>query len=277
MSHPSEPEYVLGTGADELERLGLQHRLWSDDAHALWRRARVGPGQQVLDVGCGPGYAAFDLAQLAGRASTVVGVDESRSFIEHLRAQAASRGLPQLTGVVGDVQRLLALLPDRRGRFDFAWARWVLCFVPDPEAVVAGVAALLRPGGRFAVHDYFNYATSTIAPRRASYDRVIAATQASWRAAGGDPDVAARVPRMMAAHGLDVEHLAIHQRVARPGDSMFAWPDTWWRSYAPKLVEMGHITAEECAAVIRDLDDLAASPTDFILPPPVTEILAVKR
>ncbi|MFY9341712.1 MAG: methyltransferase domain-containing protein, partial [Planctomycetota bacterium] len=72
-----EREYVLGTGADELSRLGLQHRLWSDAAHQAWQRACIRPGQRVLDVGCGPGYAAFDLAQIVTAVGAVVGVDES--------------------------------------------------------------------------------------------------------------------------------------------------------------------------------------------------------
>ncbi len=37
-------EYVLGTDEAELTRLGLQHRLWGDAAHALWRRGGIVPG-----------------------------------------------------------------------------------------------------------------------------------------------------------------------------------------------------------------------------------------
>jgi SAM-dependent methyltransferase len=276
MATAKTAEYGIGTGPDELERLGLQHQLWSDTAHALWRMARVGPTDRVLDVGCGPGYASFDLAQIVG-SGAVVGVDESPSFIEHLAAQARTRALPQLTGLVGDVQRLPELLPRAAGTFDLAYARWVLCFVADPEAVVAGVASLLRPGGRFAVHDYFNYSTTTTAPRRQSYDKVVAATTAWWRARGGDPDVCGRLPRFLAAHGFSLEHLAVHQWAARGRDSMFHWPHSWWRSFAPKLVEQGYFSRPDCDALLRDLEEIKSSEVDFLLPPPVTEMLAIKR
>src|SRR5688572_2810038 len=158
MSQPtSNPkEYVLGTGADEVARLGLQHRLWSDAAHSLWRRAQIRIGHRVLDVGCGPGFAAFDMAQMVGKNGAVVGVDESAVYIAHLAAQAQSRSLPHCRGVVGDVQRLGDSMKGEQA-FDMAYARWVLCFVPDPEAVVAGVAKSLRSGGRFCINDYFNY------------------------------------------------------------------------------------------------------------------------
>ncbi len=270
-------EYVLGTGMDERERLGLQHRLWADAAHGLWHRAGVAPGAAILDVGCGPGHAAFELAQWVTSRGRVVGVDGSAAFIDHLAGQAAARDLPQLRGVTADVQGLPRALPGDDGMFDVAWARWVLCFVPDPDAVVAGVARALKPGGRFAVHDYFNYAAMTMAPRRASHDRVVAATVASWRAHGGDPDIAGRLPGLFARHGLRLVHLAVHQRVARGGDPMFAWPDTWWRTYAPKLVEMGYLTQSDCDALFADLDAVRRSETDYIVPPPVTELLAVKR
>lgn len=288
-SNASAPEYVLGTGADELERLGFQARLWADAAHALWRRARIGPGQHVLDVGCGPGHASFDLAMLVTRRGRVVGIDESPNFVQHANAQAAARNLPQLTAVRGDGHDIPAALaslsnsPPVRGvqspapPFDLAYARWVLCFVRDPAAVVRSVASVLKPGAFFAVHDYFNYETMTCAPRRDIYTRVVAATARSWRDRGGDPDVAGRLPAMLDAAGFDVVHMDVHQRTARPGDTMWHWPDTWWRTYTPKLLQMGYITRQDHDEMLATLDDLCRSKTDFVVCPPVFEILAVKR
>lgn len=277
--NPAEREYVLGTGHDELDRLALQHRLWSDAAHAVWRTAALRSGDRVLDVGCGPGFASFELAQLVGRTGRVVGVDESAGFVAHLNQQAAARSLPQLRGLVGDVQQLGRALTDGaqpEAPFDLAYARWVLCFVPDPAAVVRGVASLLRPGGRFVVHDYFGYRSMTMAPRRASFDRVVDATIRSWQERGGDPDICARLPRLLAEAGLQLQHLNVHQRLARGGEQMFAWPDTWWRTYAPKLVGMGLLSQADLAELLRDLDEVATSPHDFIVCPPVYELIAVK-
>jgi ubiquinone/menaquinone biosynthesis C-methylase UbiE len=269
-------EYVLGTGLDELDRLGLQHRLWSDAAHAAWKTARVTMGKRVLDVGAGPGHAAFDLAQMVTRHGAVLAVDESPSFIAHLEQQAIVRGLPQLRGVVGDVQKLGGLPEVSSASFDVAYARWVLCFVADPAAVVSGVAAALRPGGRFVVHDYFNYTTMTSAPRRPAITRVVEATAASWIARGGNPDIGGVLPRLMEAAGLRVESVQVHQRLARGSDAMFQWPDLWWRIYTPKLVSMGYVTQADCDQVLADLDDLARSTSDYWVCPPVFEIIGVK-
>jgi ubiquinone/menaquinone biosynthesis C-methylase UbiE len=269
-----EREYVLGTGGDELERLGLQHRLWSDAAHEAWKRAGVAPGLSVLDIGCGPGYAAFDLAQIVQGSGRVVGVDESKPFVAHVREQGAARRLAQLDARVGDVQQLGAVLgPDER--FDLAYARWVLCFVPDPGAVIRGAAAALKPGGRLVLHDYFNYESMTAAPRRESFTRTVAATARSWRAPGGDPDVMARVPRLVREHGLELVHLQVHQRIARPGESMWHWVATWWRTFTPKLVKLGELSAEDERRFHRDFDAMTAE-TDFVVLPTVFEIIARK-
>ncbi len=271
-----EPQYVLGTGGDELARLQLQNRLWSDAAVAAWQRAGIAPGQRALDVGCGPGFAACDLAQLVTSSGAVVGIDESPPFVAHANEQARLRALPWLTAAAGDVQQLTPALTGGK-TFDLAWARWVLCFVRDPAAVVRGVANALRPGGRFVVHDYFNYGSMTMAPRRRSHDLAVAATMRSWRNHGGDPDVVGRLPALFAAHGLRILHFGVHQRIARGTDSMFAWPDTWWRTFAPKLVAMGQLAQRDCDELIADLTAARTSGTDFIHCPPVYELIAVRE
>jgi ubiquinone/menaquinone biosynthesis C-methylase UbiE len=272
----AEREYVLGTGDDELTRLALQNRLWSDAAHAAWQRAGIAPGQRALDVGCGPGHASCELAQIVTGAGAVVGVDESQAFVTYVQEQARARHLPQLTAVCADVQQLG---PEQTGSkpFDLAYARWVLCFVRDPEAVVRNVARLLRPGGHLVVHDYFNYGSMTMAPRRRSHDLAVAATMRSWQERGGDPDVVGRLPALFASCGLRLVHLTVHQRIARGSDSMFAWPDTWWRTFAPKLVAMGKLAQRDCDELIADLTRARTSDGDFIQCPPVYELIGQKR
>lgn len=272
----AEQPYVLGTGSDELERLGLQHQLWSDAAHDAWRRAEISIGQRVLDVGAGPGYASFDMAQMVTQQGAVVAVDESEPFLAHLEAQARTRGLPQITAYHGDAQHLDAALGDE-APFDLAYARWVLCFVADPQAVIDGTAARLRLGGRFVIHDYFNYAAMTLAPRSAPHDRAVAATVIAWRGRGGDPDVVERLPQMLERAGFDVSWMRCLQRTARGGESMFTWVDTWWHTFGPKLVELGLFATADCDALLAELAAMRIDRTRFIQCPPVFELIAQKR
>jgi len=55
-----EDEYVLGTHDAEIERLELQHQVWPAAAIEAWRRAGISAGQTLVDLGCGPGFAAAD-------------------------------------------------------------------------------------------------------------------------------------------------------------------------------------------------------------------------
>lgn len=270
----TEREYVLGTGEDELARLALQNRLWSDVSVQAFRRSNLTIGHRVLDVGCGPGYASFDMAQIVTRHGKVLGVDESPTFVDEANAMAKARRAEHFEAICGDVQQLDTVLAGHEP-FDFAYARWVLCFVPDPDAVVRGIANALAPGGRLAVQDYFAYASMTMAPRRKSHDRAVEATVRSWTGHGGDPDVGARLPELFAKHGLRLDEIRPHLRVARGSDSMFAWPNTWWRTFGPKLVAMGELSQADCDELIADLESIADG-NGFVQCPPVYEFLATK-
>src|SRR5690606_25597807 len=146
------------------------HQLWASRTGALWERANIRPGDSVLDVGAGPGFATFDLARVVGPRGRVVAVDEAEMYVEHLRAQTRARGVEHVDVRRADVQRLRDALHEGE-RFDAAYARWVLCFVRDPQAVIAQAAEALKPGGRLVVQDYFNYSAFALAPKREAFTR----------------------------------------------------------------------------------------------------------
>ncbi|MFZ2874122.1 MAG: methyltransferase domain-containing protein [Phycisphaerales bacterium] len=275
---PESSPYVLGTGQDESVRLGLQHRLWSAAAHALWERAGVKPGQTVLDLGCGPGHASLDLSQIVGPAGRVVAVDESASFLKQLHDQAVARKAHHIERVLGDVQDIGTVLSEEAGQIDLAYARWVFCFLSRPEDVVKGLARLIKPGGKVAVQDYFNYERSlTLAPRCEAFSRVISAVGASWRSRGGDTDVMGKLPGMFLKHGFEVTSIEVVQKLARPDSTMWSWPNSFWQNYVPRLVENGFLTRDDEAAFHAAWTRAANDPGSFVLLPPVFELIATRR
>lgn len=268
-------EYVLGTDAEELARLGIQHRLWADSAHALWKRGGIGRGSRVLDVGCGPGYAARDIAQLIGQSGRLIGVDASPGFVAEFSRLADANGLGWIEARRGDVHAIDEVVADA-GPFDAAYARWVFCFLPEPERVVEGLARVVRPGGRVCISDYFNYDRMTIAPRDPAFTLGIDAVSQAWRDSGGDPDVMGSLPGLFRRHGFEVERLDVCQHLARPSDVMWTWPDVFWPSFIPRIVKSGHLTQDQADAFMAAWKRASEDPDAFFLLPPIFD-LVVRR
>lgn len=261
-------DYILGTHDEELQRLGLQHQLWRGQAYALWERARFAPGKTILDVGCGPGFGTLDLAQLVGPGGRVVAVDVSAKFLDYLRQRVPSNVEVQQS----DVQEMQI----GSARFDGAYARWVLCFVPRPQDVIDRVAASLKPGGTFAIQDYYNYAALKLAPKSAAFDRVVRAVNDSWRLSGGDPDVGCGFPEMLTRAGLRITYMEPILRLATPRDPLWQWPHSFFKIFVPSLVQMEVLTADDQREFERDWQAHCNDPNAFFTSPPMIEVVAVK-
>ena len=273
MSGQGPREYALGTNDAEVVRLGVQHRLWSAAAFSLWERAGFRAGQTLLDLGCGPGYTTFDLAGLVTSKGRVVAIDESVRFIEHLKSRQRSTGDTTIDARVGDVQKL-----ELDGEsFDGAYQRWTLCFVKDPEAVIAGVAAALKRGGVLAIQDYVHYEGILLSPQSAAFERFVRVVAEAWRGHGGDTEIGMRLPTMMAKHGLTPVEVSPLHRVARPNTPLWTWPTIFIETYGPKLVEEGRLTRAEHEALVADWKQRTNDPNAFFVSPPMVDIIAVKR
>lgn len=98
----------------------------------------------VLDVGCGPGVSAFELARHLPDA-TIDGLDLAERMVARAKRHHA-RAFPHLHNVrfhVGDA----TLLPWPDDSFDLVVGHSFLYLVPDPPAVLAQACRVLRPGG----------------------------------------------------------------------------------------------------------------------------------
>jgi SAM-dependent methyltransferase len=98
----------------------------------------------VLDIGCGEGYMARELAKRG--ACKVLGIDISSEMITQAHAAGTADG--RLEYRVGDVSSAQLVLP---GTVDLALAAFLFNYltVAQMETVLARVRAALRVGGRF--------------------------------------------------------------------------------------------------------------------------------
>lgn len=267
-----EGTYLLGTEDEELRRLAFQHRVWLRQAIELWERAGFGTGQTLLDLGCGPGFAAIDLAHWVGPRGRIVAVDASRRFLDHLAAHAAAQGLGWIERVESDVYDLEL----DEASLDGAYCRWLFCFLERPEAVLATLTRALRPGASLAITDYFNYRAFTLAPRSPAFDRVVPEVENAWRAAGGDLGIQGRMPALLRRAGLEVIEVRSSARIARPGSALWQWPRTFFDGFLPRLVDEGRINADDAARFDADWAARSADPDAFLCLPPMFDLIAVK-
>jgi len=272
MAQREKDAYVLGTGDDELGRLGFQHRVWGEQAFSIWERAGFAPGHTVLDVGCGPGFGTLDLARIVTSTGRIIAVDASQRYLDYLNSQIKGQSLGHIETRLGDVTAL-DLPPDS---IDGAYARWVLCFVSNPGAAITAVAKALRPGGVFAVQDYFNYQAITLAPRSEIFQRIIDAVLKRWRLTGGDPDFAGHLPELFSKCGLIVRDIRGITRVARPGTALWNWPASFFRNFVPALVDAGLISGDEQRAFEAEWARRSADPNTFFCSPPLYDVIAYK-
>jgi SAM-dependent methyltransferase len=117
----------------------------ADDVHDFARRAildalGLGPGDELLDVGCGGGLLLRDAAASGCRTT---GLDHSPTMVALARERA-----PQAQVVAGDANRM----PFPDASFTAVSMSVVFFFLDDPVGVLRECRRVLRPGGRLAVY-----------------------------------------------------------------------------------------------------------------------------
>lgn len=269
----AERDYILGTHDSEIERLGVQHRVWRPTVLDCWRRAGITSGSKVLDVGCGPGFATVDLADVVGPSGAVVAVERSARFAQFARTAIAERELSQVR--LHELDLMADPLP--ASGFDAVWCRWVASFVSSPATLVEKIASSLRVGGRVVLHEYVNYASWRLVPTRRLQEEFVQRVMASWRESGGEPDAAAALPKLLANSGLKV--LEANPRVfcVRPGEELWQWPSSFIRINLDRMTELGRADAEWAAEVRKEFQAAEDDPDSLMITPMVLELIAERR
>lgn len=261
----SDGDYVLGTRDDEVERLGLQHRVWRSRVLEAFRKARIGPGQTVIDVGAGPGFVAADLAELVGPSGKVVALERSPNFVARLRA----RNIPNVEVREQDVRDPFGVTGA-----DASWCRWLLSFVAEPAATVRNIGSALKSGGVAIFHEYAAYSTWRMMPPDHLQDRFRTLVEQSWRDTGGEPDIALYLPQWLADAGMEIVATHTFADIVTPADYTWQWPRAFMETGARRLHELGYVDADEAETMARLLD----RPADdaHMITPLVAEIIGRK-
>jgi demethylmenaquinone methyltransferase/2-methoxy-6-polyprenyl-1,4-benzoquinol methylase len=107
------------------------------------RRAGLGAGMRIVDVGIGTGLVAREALGIVGDARLVVGVDPSPGMLEQARAQLPA----EVILVEGSAEKI----PFADASFDFLSMGYALRHISDLQVAFREFRRVLKPGGRLCL------------------------------------------------------------------------------------------------------------------------------
>jgi arsenite methyltransferase len=156
----------------------------------------VAAGARVLDVGCGSGAVARDVARRVRPTGRVVGLDPSPGLL------AAAAELVERDGLADAVELRpgdARALPFPDAEFDVVLAVTALAHVPGAEQAIPELVRVARPGGRVGIFDLDGDGVILAHPDRALTRRIVAAAADHLIVNGW---LARRLPALLAGAGL---------------------------------------------------------------------------
>jgi len=124
-----------------------KHGGGQDSTDDLIRLCKIKEGSRVLDVGCGPGLTAIQLARMG---CDVTAVDLNSMMVERARENASS-ARADARFLVADARKL----PFKAGEFDAAISESVIVFVPGRDKAMKELVRVVKPGGCIGLNEIY--------------------------------------------------------------------------------------------------------------------------
>jgi ubiquinone/menaquinone biosynthesis C-methylase UbiE len=231
-----EADYALGRGSDEYERLIEQAEIFRPVTERMLRRAGIGAGMHVLDIGCGAGDVSFLAGALVGPEGSVTGVDLDGDAIAVAEQRRAAQQITNVSFRQADARSL-----DPGPVFDAAVGRFVLMFMPDPTEALRLFAQRVRPGGILAFCEQVASVTATPAGHQPVLAALLALFTSAFERSGARPGIGAELYARMRDAGLQPDPRPLAEFVLCPARDPAAhrrWA-LFARSMLPQIVQYG--------------------------------------
>lgn len=263
--------YILGTYNEELNRLGLQHQVWANEAQTSWETARFGAGNVILDLGCGPGFCSKELANLVGKTGNVLALDKSKVYLDYVDKLAELHDL-NIETHRADFEDIK--LPNNS--LDGIYSRWALAWCDNPASILRKTYNALKPGGKMVFHEYFNWSTHMAVPSKPHLQKAIDAALQSFNDLDSEIDIGRRIPGLLADLGMKITHTQLLPKISHPNTEVWKWPKSFYQTYFPRIVELGYLSEQEVSDAFSDLEALEQLPHAILCCPMMIEVIAEK-
>jgi ubiquinone/menaquinone biosynthesis C-methylase UbiE len=124
------------------------------DGDKLFKEISLIPGNTFLDLGCGKGDYTLAVAQILGRDSEIIGIDQWAEGIDILTTEAKNQGFPNIKAYTGDISQEL---PVKSSSVDICLMSAVLHGLVKNERVEGTLKELkrvMKPRGQLAVIEW---------------------------------------------------------------------------------------------------------------------------
>ena len=236
---------------------------------ALLQRAGLQAGMKILEIGCGGGDLAFDIARILGSAGRVLGTDIDQTKLDLAVREAAEQNLTNIAFQLGNIAESAPA-----GNFDVVHMRFVLTHLTDPAQALKHIRAALRPRGMVVLEDidfsgYFCY------PDCAALWRYVQLYTETTRRRGVDANIGPRLPLLLAEAGFANIQVNIVQPSGFEGEVKLITPLTM-ENIADAVIAEGLATAEEIDQIVSDLYLYAKTPGTLGCTPRIFEAWATQ-
>jgi ubiquinone/menaquinone biosynthesis C-methylase UbiE len=267
------PEYVLGHSSSEHERLISQSDLIDDLTAEVFRRAGLGKGMRVLDVGSGAGDVAFLAGSVVSRTGSVLGIDRAAESTSRAQKRARSMGLDHVTFQQCDLEAF-----DLDNPVDALVGRFILMYLPNREHVLRRLLTFVRPGGLVIFHEIQISLARTVPPCP-FVDATVARVRETFTRAGFEIDMGAKLLPLFRCVGLQNPKAILAGRIEdEPGTSMHAWLAGMARSLVPAMERLGVATADDLQieTLVARLEAETKTQHGVIIAPPLVGCWATR-
>ena len=247
--------------ADESMVRNLAHQaeaIWPQES-AIFSGYGLPDDLEILDVGCGTGEITARLADFYPRAA-LVGVDLIERHLELARARCAGPG-PRAQFRAADA----FALPFGDASFDLVVCRHMLQAVPRPQAAMAEMVRVLRPGGRLhlLVEDY---GMIHMHPTRLDVDQFWVEGPRVFGAAVGTDNHIGRTAygQLKALPVVDIaQHYVVVDTLRVPRETFAAIWEAWRDGYTDVIAEHTRFTAREARELFEDMIACIRNPDGY--------------